>query len=236
MKAYHNTLVLDIETVSAYSSYQEIPEKLRLLWDKKSSTLKNDEEFSAEDFYFKKAGIYAEFGKIICISVGYFHQEEGEWKFRVKSLASKNELEVLHSFVELLNHFDQKKLRLVAHNGKEFDFPYICRRMMVNGIEIPEALNLQGKKPWDVLHIDTMELWKFGDRKNFTSLELLAALFDIPSPKEDIDGSMVNEVFYLDDDLERISTYCKNDVIVTAQLLLKFNNLSLLAPENIILL
>lgn len=193
-----------------------------------------EEDISPEALFFEKAGIYAEFGKIVTIAVGFINQSEGAPTLRVKAFADDDEKVILTEFKDLLEaHFDQSKVALCGHNGKEFDFPYICRRMLVNGIPPPGCLQMSGKKPWEILHLDTLEMWKFGDRKNYTSLELLAALFEIPSSKSDIDGSMVNHAYYVDQDLEKIAHYCKQDVVVTAQLYLKFHCLPLISPENI---
>ena len=232
-----STLVIDIETVSEYPEYDAMPERLKPLWDRKSQFLKNDDALNTKELYFERAGIYAEFGRIVCIAVGYFVRAEGNTtQLRVKSLHNDDERVVLDEFKELLSKFDEKKIVLVAHNGKEFDFPYICRRMLVKGIEIPECLNISGKKPWEVKHIDTMEMWKFGDWKSYTSLELLATIFDIDSSKSDIDGSQVNTYYYDKQELETIAEYCKADVVVTSQLFLKLNFLPLIENENIIIL
>lgn len=229
-------LFLDIETVSCEPTFDKLSERMKPLWEKKASFLKSDEPSSPEELYLEKAGIYAEFGKIVTIAVGYFTNHDDNLSLRVKAFASHDEKALLENFKQLLEtHFDQKKLALCAHNGKEFDFPYLCRRMLVNGILPPSALDIAGKKPWEVLHLDTLELWKFGDRKNFTSLDLLAALFDIPSSKSDIDGSMVSHTYYIEKDLEKIAKYCKQDVVVTAQLFLKFNCMPLVKEENIFL-
>ncbi len=232
---FKNLLVIDIETVSSVSSYDALSERMQHLWDKKAQLIKNDENLTSEELFFKKAAIYAEFGKIICIAIGFFTKNEtDEAVLRVKALASDDEQQLLNEFKILLEEkFDQQNLRLAAHNGREFDFPYLCRRMLVNSIPIPEALQLSGKKPWEVQHIDTMEMWKFGDKKSFTSLDLLAALFDIESSKDQIDGSEVNEVYYVEQDLEKIAAYCKKDVVVTAQLLLKLNGLTNVKSPNI---
>jgi predicted PolB exonuclease-like 3'-5' exonuclease len=187
-----------------------------------------------QELYFSRGAIYAEFGKVICISVGIFTHENNDFGLRVKSFSFDDERKILEAFKNLLEtKFTSKDLVLVAHNGKEFDFPYICRRMLVNDLLIPEALDIRDKKPWEIQHIDTMELWKFGDRKNFTSLDLLAALFGVESSKDDIDGSMVNSVYYEENDLERISKYCQRDVMVTAQVFLKLNGLPKIKEENI---
>lgn len=231
---YKNILVIDIETASAYPSYAKMNERMQQMWNKKASFLNNEDELTPEELYFQRGAIYAEFGKIICISVGIFTHENAEFGLRIKSFASEDEAEVLQSFKHLIEtKFNEKDLLLVAHNGKEFDFPYVCRRMLANSMIIPDALDIRDKKPWDIRHIDTMEMWKFGDRKNFTSLELLAVIFGIKSSKDDIDGSMVNDVYYNQNDLERISTYCQRDVMVTAQVMLCLNSLPKIKSENI---
>ena len=229
-----NILFLDIETVSCVPDYANLNDRFKALWQKKAAFLRSDDEKSFEELFFERAGIYAEFGKIVTIAVGYFVNNGETTSLRVKAFANDDEKIILQDFKNLLeNHFDQNKLALCAHNGKEFDFPYISRRMLVNGLPAPACLQLSGKKPWEILHLDTLELWTFGDRKNFTSLDLLAALFDIPSSKSDIDGSMVNHAYYIDKDLEKIAKYCKQDVVVTAQLFLKFQCMPLVAPEDI---
>lgn len=231
-----NILFLDIETVAGTRTYHDLTDRMRHLWNKKAAFLNNPEELSSNELY-ERAGIYAEFGKIVTIGVGYFKKEGDTFQLRVKDISSHNEAEVLTQFKKLVEEsFNQKQLRLCAHNGKEFDFPYIARRMLVNGVKLPSCLNLAGKKPWEVLHIDTMDYWKFGDYKNFTSLDLLAAILDVPTSKDDIDGSQVNEVYYEDNDLERIGHYCKKDVSVMAQVFLKLIQEEPLAPENIVIL
>jgi hypothetical protein len=227
-----HVLFLDIETTPQYSDYNELPERFKELWDKKASYLKVNDE-SAEELY-ARAGIYAEFGKIVCISVGYIFYRNDEPFFRVKSFYNDDEKTLLQAFANALNSFVQNKKNLLcAHNGKEFDFPYIARRMLVNGLPLPDVLKVHGKKPWEVTFIDTMELWKFGDRKNFTSLNLLTAIFNIPSPKEDIDGSMVGEVYWKENNLKRIADYCENDVLAIAQLFLKYKGEPIIPAGNV---
>ena len=237
MKDLYNILFLDIETVSAEPSFEELSPRFQSLWEKKAKFFRESETKTASELY-EKAGIYAEFGKIVSIAVGYFiPNDKAELRLRVKAFSSHNEKKILETFSQLIDqHFNSKKLRLCAHNGKEFDFPYIGRRMVINAIPIPEVLNLSGKKPWEVAHLDTMELWKFGDYKHFTSLDLLAALFNIDSSKDDIDGSQVNAVYYQDGDLSRIAKYCKRDVAVLAQVYLRMNQLPLLKEEQITIL
>jgi uncharacterized protein YprB with RNaseH-like and TPR domain len=227
-----NLIFLDIETVPQNAAFDDLPETTQKLWEKKSSFIRKDEQTAAE--VYQRAGIYAEFGKIICISVGLVHNDQGIKKIRLKSFAGKDEKQILTDFGLLLKTLLAKKTySLCAHNGKEFDFPFIARRMLVNGVELPASLDTAGKKPWEVNHIDTMELWKFGDFKHYTSLELLAHIFGIPSPKNDIDGSMVAGVFYEEDDLPRIVTYCEKDVITIIQLILKFKTLPLIPEDHI---
>lgn len=227
-------LVIDIETVGCESDYHSISERLQAQWDRKAKFIPGSDEYSSQELFNERAGIYAEFGKVVCIAAGYFRpNQNGELALKVKCIASRNEKTALEEFKVLLDKFDQTKLALCAHNGKEFDYPYLCRRMLVNGIKLPYALDISGKKPWEVNHIDTMELWKFGDRKSFTSLDLLAAIFELPSSKGDIDGSMVNEVYYGQNDLEKIAKYCLEDVVVTSQVYLKLNALEPITPNNI---
>lgn len=223
-------LVLDIETVPQYPTFNELPADYQKLWDQKTRFQRRDGETAAE--FYSRGGILAEFGKIICISVGIFSKKTETLALRVKSFYGDEEKEVIQSFIDLLNK-QSDSLILCAHNGKEFDFPYLCRRMLINGLQIPIQLNIHGKKPWEIMHLDTMDLWKFGDYKNYTSLNLLAAVFNIPSPKDDIDGSMVHKVYWEDNDLERIRIYCEKDVITTAQILLKFKSLAALSTDQI---
>ena len=225
-------LFLDIETVPIFSDYQEMKDETRELWEVKTKYQRKD-EFTPEEFY-DRAGIWAEFGKIICISVGHFVFKGDKRNFRVTSFHGK-EFDILNEFKLLLeSHFNRPQHLLCAHNGKEFDFPFIARRMIINGIDLPNKLNLFGKKPWEIPHLDTMELWKFGDYKTFTSLKLLAHVLEIPSPKEDLDGSMVRDVYYEEKDIDKIIRYCERDTVTIAQILLRFRNEELLINEEIL--
>lgn len=227
-------LFLDIETVPLHQQYSELSAEAQMLWEEKTR-YQRKEEFSAEEFY-DRAGIWAEFGKIVCISVGYFLFRHQQRTFRVTSFIGE-EKNLLEDFGRLVNeHFSRPNKLFCAHNGKEFDFPYISRRMIINGIEIPQKLQLFGKKPWEIPHLDTMEMWKFGDYKHYTSLKLLAHILGIPSPKDDIDGSEVRNVFYNEGDIDRIATYCEKDTITVAQILLRFRNDTLLDDDEILIL
>ena len=230
----NNILFLDIETVPQYSSYQEMPENWRSLWNIKAGYIIRNKEDETFESVYPRAGIYAEFGKIICISCGFVHGSGDHKKIMLKSFAGDNEQLVLHEFAEMINKWSAHEQRyLCGHNGKEFDFPYLCRRMIINNISIPSILNVSGKKPWEVNHQDTMELWKFGDFKNYTSLNLLAQSLGITTPKDDIDGSMVWEVYWKEKNLERIVTYCQKDVVTVAQILLRMMGESFIKPENV---
>ena len=225
-------LFLDIETAPVVASFDDLSPEFQLLWDKKSSYFRSEEENAAD--VFERAGIYAEFGKIICISAGFIMGRENNMSLRLKSFYSDNEKELLEDFSVMLNNFStNKEAMLCAHNGKEFDYPYIARRMIINGLRIPAVLDNAGKKPWEINLLDTMELWKFGDYKNFTSLELLAGLLNIPTPKDDIDGSMVADIYWKENDLPRIAKYCEKDVAALVQVFLKFGNNTAIPPERI---
>jgi predicted PolB exonuclease-like 3'-5' exonuclease len=224
-------LFLDIETVPAVSSFGRLDQSFQNLWEKKSKQFRGEEQ-SANDVY-GRAGIYAEFGKIICISVGLI-KEKNPFSFRLKSFYGDDEKLVLSEFLATLNKFSKNKEALLcAHNGKEFDYPYMARRMIINSIIIPDILDNAGKKPWEVKLLDTLDLWKFGDYKSYTSLNLLTAVLNIPSPKDDIDGSMVASVYYDEHDIRRIVRYCEKDVLAVAQILLKFMNLPGIKEEKI---
>jgi uncharacterized protein YprB with RNaseH-like and TPR domain len=227
-----NILFLDIETVPETRQFSDLDNTKQDLWEAKSQ-YQRKEDTTAEEFY-ERAGIWAEFGKIICISVGYFNFQGDDRTFRVTSFFG-DEIKILKDFKNLLiNHFSQAKHLLCAHNGKEFDFPYIARRMIINSIEIPYKLNLFGKKPWEVPHLDTLELWKFGDYKTYTSLKLLSNVLGIPSPKDDIDGSEVYRVYYEENNLDRIIAYCEKDTIAVAQIFLRLRGDALLDDNEII--
>lgn len=230
---FENILFLDIETVPETEFYKDLTAEKQELFALKTQ-YQRKEEFTPEEFY-ERAGIWAEFGKIVCISVGYFiNFKSKDRKFRVTSFYN-DEVKILQDFKNLLdNHFNKPQHVLCAHNGKEFDFPFIARRMIIHQIELPEKLNLFGKKPWEIAHLDTMELWKFGDYKHFTSLKLLTSILNIPSPKDDINGSEVGTVYYKEKNIPRIVTYCEKDTIAIAQLLLRFNNIPLIKELNIV--
>jgi len=230
---FENILFLDIETVPEEEKFSDLTEEKQELFAPKTQ-YQRKEEFTPEEFY-DRAGIWAEFGKIVCISVGFFvNFDSSERKFRVTSFFGE-EIKLLEEFKNLLDkHFNKPPHVLCAHNGKEFDFPFMARRMIIHQISLPEKLNLFGKKPWEIPHLDTMELWKFGDYKHYTSLKLLTSILGVPSPKDDICGSEVGEVYYKEKNIERIVTYCEKDTIAIAQLLLRFNNEPLIDELDII--
>lgn len=222
---------LDIETVSKYQSYDELTESEKKFWEAKSKYQRKNGE-TAEAFY-GHAAIWAEFGKIICISIGYIVNVEGKRQFRITSLHGE-EKNILLSFKHIVEPtLTSKECILCAHNGKEFDFPYIARRMLINSITLPNTLELHGKKPWEVKHIDTMEMWRFGDYKNYTSLDLIANILGIPSPKETISGADINNVYYIEGDIDKIVSYCERDTLTVAQIYLKFLNQELLKENEI---
>lgn len=236
-------LFLDVECVSEKPSYDKLPDNFKELWAHKSKSIlrKYDEELEEEEvaaLYPERAAIFAEFGKIVCISVGIVRRdkEDKQLKVRLTSFASENEKELLYNFSQMiLQHYnDPRKMYLCGHNIKEFDIPYICRRMIINQLPLPAPLQLSGKKPWETPHLlDTMDLWSFGDRKNFTSLNLLAAVLDFPTPKSDMDGSQVGRVYWEEKDLDRISFYCEKDVLATVQLFLRYRRMPILEEEQI---
>ena len=224
-------LFLDIETVPQEQDFQLLNEDVQQLYEEKTRYQRKG-EIPAEEFY-SHAGIWAEFGKIVCISVGYFTYKRGERQFRTTSYIGE-EVQILRDFSNLiLNHFNRGEHLLCGHNAKEFDFPYIARRMIIHRLKVPGKLNLIGKKPWEVPHLDTMELWKFGDYKHYTSLKLLAHILEIPSPKDDINGADVARVYYEEKDVERIARYCEKDVITVAQIFLRLRGENSLEEHEI---
>lgn len=235
-KSAKNFLLLDIETVAAYDSYDNLPERMQKLWDKKAITLrKGDEITSSATYFYDRSAIYSEFGKVICIAFGAFYWDENdEIAFKVRSFSGDDEVKLLQEFKTLIEKYPADKLVLCAHNGKEFDFPFLCRRMLIHGIQIPKALQISGKKPWEILHQDTMEMWKFGDYKNYTSLDLLAAIFNIPGSKDEMSGDQVTRVYYEERDLSKICRYCREDVVVLAQVYLKLRGYDVVNGNNIV--
>jgi predicted PolB exonuclease-like 3'-5' exonuclease len=239
---FNNILFLDIETVSQYETYNQMPDYWKELWGDKASKreIKNPQLDTIENVYPRSA-IYAEFGKVICISCGCLQGNGEDRKLIIKSFRNDNEKVLLEEFAESIKKWDGNKpisnepvKFLCAHNGKEFDYPYLCRRMIINGVALPESFKIGGKKPWELKHLlDTMDMWKFGDSKSYTTLKLLAAVFNVPSPKDDIDGSKVYSVYWEDKSLEKIVEYCQKDVITLAQIYLRFFCEPLIKPENI---
>ncbi len=226
-----NILFLDIETVPQCANYDQVADDMKPLWDKKAMQIrKNDEE--PADIY-QQAGIYAEFGRIVCISVGFIREENGIKTFFSKSFADHDERKLLVDFKKLIDqNYSVSGRYICGHNVKEFDMPYIARRMVINGLQLPIPLQIAGKKPWEVQFIDTLEMWKFGDYKAYTSLNLLTHVLGIPTPKDDIDGSQVATVYYEENDLKRISVYCEKDILATAQVFLKMTGHDIIDQEH----
>lgn len=228
-------LFLDIETVPQTYAFKELEEDTKHLFELKTRFAQNDQK-SFEELYNERAGILAEFGKIVCISVGFVKESATGKQMRMKSFYHEDEETLLIQFKRLLDdHYNTPNHLLCGHNAKEFDFPYLCRRMLIHGIQLPNLLNIAGKKPWEINHLDTMELWKFGDYKAYTSLALLCHVFNIPTPKDDISGADVARVYYEEQDLERIKKYCEKDVIALIQLFLKMNGETMVEEGEIYL-
>ncbi len=228
-------LLLDIETVPQFPSFAGMDSGWQgLFLEKIAKTV--PEDITAEESYRKKAGILAEFGKIICISTAFFYEnEDKQLCLKMKSISGNDEVEILRIFTDLCNKMYQhnRGFQFGGHNIKEFDIPYICRRLLINHLPLPEYLQLHDKKPWEVKMFDTLNWWKFGDNKNYISLHLLANVLGIPTSKSDIDGSMVQDVYYKENNLQRIVDYCQRDVVVTANVILRFKNLPLLLEDKI---
>lgn len=233
MHPLNNILFLDIETVPQYASYELVPEDAKFFWNKKAEQLRREKVSDTPEVLYPRAGIYAEFGKIACISCGIISGAGEDKKLTLKSFCCEEEKTILTDFCDLLKKWAAPEKVLCAHNGKEFDFPFLSRRMVINNLTVPDMLQLAGKKPWEIPHLDTLELWKFGDYKNYTALNLLAFTFGIPTPKDDIDGSMVWNVYWREQDLKRIVTYCQKDVITVAQVYLRMNGEVLIKTDNI---
>lgn len=227
-------LFLDIETVPQCYRWDDLDERSAQLFSDKTRFEQERSGKSVAEVYGDKGGILAEFGKIICIGVGSLRSEGDALAMRVSSFHGDDEREVLQRFVDMLDKFYSSDDHwLCGHNGKEFDFPYIARRCVVHGIRLPRLLDIAGLKPWEVGHLDTMNLWSFGDRKAYTSLALLTHILGIPTPKDDISGADVARVYWEDQDLERIATYCRKDVVATTQLYLRLTGRPLVAQERI---
>ncbi|OFX60555.1 MAG: 3'-5' exonuclease [Bacteroidetes bacterium GWB2_41_8] len=228
-------LFIDIETVPQHPDFNELPEHFQHLWDKKSSYFRNEDQLAAD--VYERAGIYAEFGRIICISAGAIIQRSGERFYKVKSYHDTDEKRLLSEFNNMLEKFTSNPgKKLCAHNGQEFDYPYISRRTLINGLKIPRILDISGAKPWEIKDrlLDTLQLWKFGDYKNYTSLDLLCAVFNIPTPKDDIDGSQVAKVYYTEGNLDRIIHYCEKDTLALANLFLRYKGEPIIPIENML--
>ncbi|GAA0556175.1 ribonuclease H-like domain-containing protein [Chitinophaga japonensis] len=234
--ALDQLLLLDIETTPAVAAFEDLPLPIQSLWLEKISKIAPDSADGTGD-YAAKAGIYAEFGKVVCISVGFFTLENNQYQLRLKSFCHDDEKVVLNDFLALVNKFYARfpRFQFAGHNIREFDIPYICRRSVIHQLSLPQPLQLHGFKPWEVPMLDTLQLWRFGDYKNYTSLKLLTAILGIPTPKDDIDGSMVGRVYWQERDLPRIAAYCEKDVLAVAQLVLRFKGVPLLKEDEVVI-
>jgi len=230
-----NLFLIDIETTSQEKNYDSLNENWKELWSEKIHKAL-PENITAEEYYPLRAGIMAEFAKVICISSGYFRKLNNQVQLRIKSFSSHNEKDILENFINTIYHFQaiNNNWCFTGHNIKEFDIPFLCRRMLINNLTIPPVMDFQNMRPWETPVTDTLHLWRFGDYKHYTSLKLLAATLGIVSPKDDIDGSMVGHVYWEEKNLERIVTYCQKDVVTVANIMLRFKNLPLLTPEQIV--
>ncbi len=224
--------IFDIETVPGVSDFNELSPELQKLFDDKTGRFRKEEDNIA-DHYFSKAGILAEFGKVIVISGGYLLKKGDAYTLTIKTYSNHDEKALLESFTSALINISKNDYQLCGHNIKEFDVPWLCRRFLINGLQLPPILDIYGKKPWEVNHVDTLELWKFGDFKHYTSLHLLASILNVPTPKDDIDGSMVGSVYWKENNLNRIAKYCSKDVIAVAQIIMRLKGLPLIKEEDI---
>lgn len=234
---FHKTLIIDIETVPLINDWNLLPEALRDHWVHKMNFLHLSDEQKEDPgaVFGTRAGIYSEFGKIVCIGLGYITEQEGSPVVRLKSVRNDDEAALLRDFSSMVEHFarQHKEVIFCGHNIKEFDIPYICRRMLINGLDLPECLHISGLKPWQVMHQDTLELWRFGDYKSYISLDLLARVLDVPSSKSDIDGSQVAVTYWEDKDLDRIAAYCLRDVYTTTLVYLRLKGWKEAFPEAV---
>jgi 3'-5' exonuclease len=238
MEHLKGILFIDIETVPLLPDFSQLSDGMQAEWTKKSRFLKNVTEGVADpaSLFSERAGIFSEFAKVVCIGFGSLYAQDSTWKMRLKSLVNDDERQLLTDFCEVITKFTKhyKDLRFCGHNIKEFDIPFLCRRMVINKMGLPQCMQVAGKKPWEVTHLDTMDMWRFGDHKNFTPLSLLAEVLGIPSPKNDIDGSMVASVYWKEKDLKRIGDYCTGDVLTSAQVFLKLSGIHDIEPEPMI--
>lgn len=242
---------VDTETIPGYKDFNDMPEELARMYERKfGHELANndpDKFDNFEDHYRARAALYPEFGKIVCLVIGviFVDDKDKQEKLKLKTLCGRHEDKLLAEAAPIIDKFDS----LVGHNSKEFDFPYLCKRFYVHGIQLPQILNIAGKKPWEVSLIDTMELWRFGSFKGSTSLELFAHCLGLPSPKQDMTGADVAKVYYEMFDhmkdgelpfeaesaaIQKIGKYCQGDVVTLANCYRKLKYQSVIASENVI--
>ncbi len=237
MEGLKQILFLDIETVPIQAAFSSLTEGLQKEWLRKAKNIKTNstEEIPPEALFTERAGIFSEFSKVVCIGIGSLHQQENGWRIRLKSITQNDEKKLLNEFCEVVTRFSAHypDMKFCGHNIKEFDIPFLCRRMLINGLGLPDCMQLSGKKPWEINHLDTLDMWKFGDYKNYTSLSLLAEVLGIPSPKDDMDGSMVGDAYWKDGDLPRIGKYCLQDVLTSVKVYLRLKGINDIDPEPV---
>jgi len=207
-------IFLDIETVSLFPNLLLADDATKKEWARK--IMKTNPTITPallDDTYKEQAALHPEFSFITCISVGMVKGG----KVYIKNIFGfdHDEERTLEIFCETMQKIIEKMERLqpklCAHFGKGFDYPFISKRMLVHGMTIPNILDSYGKKPWEITNLDTHEIWKMGGF-NSASLSAIAHAFGIPSPKDDIDGSQVGHVYWVDSKIDRIATYCAKDV------------------------
>lgn len=217
-----NMLFIDIETANLVKElekgtplYDSWAYKVRYgSWTgEKYST----DEVTPEELYKTKASLFAEFSRVACISIGMIK----DGKIKIRSYKDKDEQKLLYDFANATNALQAKypKLVLAGHAITTFDNPFLMRRMLINGIELPAPFDIAHLKPWETQVIDTLTLWK-GQSYYSASLINITTAFGLPSPKDEMDGSEVNEAFH-SGKLDEIATYCEKDVFALANVVLK---------------
>ncbi len=231
---------IDIETIRGKKTYNDVITENPALddyWQTKHTQIREKEPLSyghiedSAEMYEKMAALYPEWGQIVCISIGQikFDEDGNPIKFTTKSFSGLYEKILLEEFNETASKIMSKypRMQWVGHNIKGFDMPYIIKRSLINGVRVPNVFHLQKQKPWESQLIDTNDVWKFNGW-NGARLGLLTEILNIPSPKQDMDGKMVSDVFWEDGDLNRISEYCEMDINATANVMLRISGMDII--------